>query len=81
MNTYQPCAPATRLAAIALALLAMATCLTFNPYLAIMFALAQVFVLWLALGFVARLIRALSGTKPGFRSANYEKLNDRSLQP
>ncbi|HLH76725.1 MAG TPA: hypothetical protein VKV28_07960 [Candidatus Binataceae bacterium] len=80
MNTYQPCAPATRLVALALALLALATFLTFDPYLAIMFALAQVFVLWLALGFVARLIRALSGAKPGFRPANYERRNDSSLQ-
>jgi len=69
VSAYQPCAPATRLLAIVLGLLAIATFATFNPYLVIVFALAQVLILWLACGFMARLIRALCGTKPGFRAA------------
>lgn len=69
MNSYQPSPPLTRLAAIVLALLAMATFATFNPYLVIAFALAQAIVPWLAFSYMTRLIRALCGAKPGFRSA------------
>ena len=56
------------MAAVALALLAVATFVTFDPYLVIAFGLVQVLALWLAFGFIARLIRALAGAKPGFRT-------------